>query len=422
MNATSLLAYDKYRSQMTSLLKHDFGTIKVMFKTFQYKLYNSNRNKHLHRQINIAGLIYNHCIALHKRFYRLYGKSLSIYKLQKHLTKLKKMEQYAYWNQVGSQVIQEITERIQEGYQRFFEYVKKKTSKRTSPPGFKKVKKYKSITFKQAGWALDGNRIRIGKQYYGFFNSRPLEGTVKTVTVKRDKCGDIFVFFACEVKEQVKLSMTGEIAGFDFGLKTFLTPSKAEDIEAPLFLKQSLRQLATLNRALAQKKKGSNQRKKAKVELAKLHRQIANQRKNYHFQLAKQLCLRYDVMIFEDLHLKGMQALWGRKVSDLGFSNFLEIVESQATKYGKKLHFVDRFFASSKICSRCKHKKDHLDLKERLFCCENCGLIISRDKNAAINIERVGTSTFGLDIVSPTIIVGEYCSNPESPTINPTVH
>lgn len=417
MNAISHLASDKYRSRMTSLRNSGFGTIRFMYKSFQYKLYHSERNKHLHRQINIAGIIYNHCIAVHKRYYRLYGRSLSIYKLQKHLTRLKKMKKYAYWNQVGSQVIQEITERIQEGYQRFFEYATKKTSKRTSPPGFKKVKKYKSITFKQAGWALDGNRIRIGKRYYGFFNSRPLEGTVKTVTIKRDKCGDIFVFFACEVEEQVKLSMTGEIAGFDFGLKTFLTSSKEEDIEAPLFLKQSLRQLASFNRALARKKKDSNQRKKTKMKLAKLHRQIANQRKNYHFQLAKQLCLKYDVMIFEDLNLKGMQSLWGRKMSDLGFSSFIEIMESQAAKYGKKIHFVDRFFASSKICSHCKHKKEHLDLRERLFCCESCGLVISRDKNAAINIERVGTSTLGLDTVSPTMLVGQYCLTPESPTI-----
>jgi putative transposase len=393
----------------------------MLMKTFQYKLYHSKRNRVLQNQIDIAGLIYNHCIALHKRYYRLYRKFLPMYQLQHHLTKLKKLPKFSFWNTVGSQAIQEITERIDKGYKRFFDYIKKKTSQKISPPGFKKVKRYKSFTLKQAGWALDGNRLRVGKHYYGFFDSRPIEGKVKTVTIKRDRCGDIFVFFACEIENQEILPMTGKIAGFDFGLKTFLT-SREKDIDVPLFLKSSLRQLETKSRRLSFKEKGSQQRQKAKLSLSKLHRHIANQRRDHHFKLAKELCLEYDVMIFEDLHIKGMQAMWGRKISDLGFSDFMAILEGQATKYGKKIHFVDRFFASTKTCSRCHYKKSHIELRERTFCCENCGLIIPRDKNSAINIEGVGASTLGLDVVRPDFNAGKHCLSPESPTIIPSVH
>lgn len=391
-------------------------------RTYQFKLYHSKRNRYLHQQIDIAGCIYNHCIALHKRYYRFYGKYLDIYQLQKHLTKLKKVSKYSFWNLLGSQAIQEITERIDKGYKRFFDFVRKKSTQKVSPPGFKKVKKYKSFTLKQSGWGLDGNRIRIGKHYFGYFASRPIEGNVKTVTIKRDSCGDLFIFFACELEEQLKLPMTGKSAGFDFGLLTFLTPSNGEDILAPLFLKRSLRQLRTCQKSLSRKEKGSNHRKQAKVKVAKLHRRISNLRRNYHFQLGKQLCVEYDNLYFEDLNMKGMQSLWGRKIGDLGFSEFLKILESQATKYDKKVHYVDRYFASTKTCSRCGYKKEQLSLKERMFCCDNCSIVIPRDKNAAICIEKVGTSTFGLDIVRPVIVAGEYCLNPESHTRMYPVH
>ena len=113
-------------------------------KTYCFKLYNANRNRKLHKQINIAGCIYNHCIALHKRYYRLYGKSLSAYSLKTHLTKLKKLERYAFWNTLGSQAIQDIAERIDKGYKLFFRNLKHKIH--TAPPSFRKVKKYHSFT------------------------------------------------------------------------------------------------------------------------------------------------------------------------------------------------------------------------------------------------------------------------------------
>ena len=130
-------------------------------KTCCFKLYKAKRNRKLHRQINAAGLIYNHCIALHKRSYRLYHKSLNVYALQKHLTKLKKMSRFSYLKEIGSQAVQDITQRMDRAYKLFFRNLKRKIH--TAPPSFKKVRKYKSYTLKQAGWKLlEGNAIQIG--------------------------------------------------------------------------------------------------------------------------------------------------------------------------------------------------------------------------------------------------------------------
>ena len=164
------------------------GIIVDSMKTLKFKLYQHKRNRYLKRQINTAGVIYNHAIALHKRYYRMFGKHLNCAKLQKHIARLRK--RIPQRQQLGSQAVQDICKRIEKSYQLFFKY----KENGVKPPSFKKVKKYKSFTLKQAGYKfLGGNRIKIGKRVYQFWNSQPIEGKVKTVTVKRTPLGELFL-------------------------------------------------------------------------------------------------------------------------------------------------------------------------------------------------------------------------------------
>lgn len=362
-------------------------------RTYSFKLYSAKRNRKLHKTINIAGYIYNHCIALHKRYYRMFGKSLTANRLKTHLTKLKKIEKYSFWNQVGSQSIQDIAERIDKGYKLFFRNLKHKI--RTAPPSFKKVRKYKSFTLKQAGYKYaGGNSVVIQGQKYKFHKSRDIEGKIKTVTIKRDALGDIYIFFVCEQESSNQvMARTGKSVGFDFGLKTFLKASDEKDIESPLFFKQNRNTIQKANRNLSRKQKGSNNRKRARLALASLHKRIANQRKDFHFKLAGNLAGEYATICIEDLNLKAMQKLWGRKISDLGFSDFVKILEYQASKTGSQIVKIPRFYPSSKTCSACGFVLEELPLKVRQWTCSNCGAEHDRDKNAAVNILRVGAST-----------------------------
>ena len=301
-------------------------------KTYKFKLYKSKRNKKLHRQINIAGSIYNHCIALHRRYYKIFKKSLRAFSLSKHLTKLKKITRYSHWKLVGSQAIQDISERISRAYALFFRNLQHNI--KTAPPGFKKIRKYKSFTLKQAGYKYNGqdNSIIIQKQKYRFFKSREIEGKICTVTVKRDSLGDIYIYFVCKNDENKVLARTGKSVGFDFGLKTFLTASDGQDIESPLFFKSNSSAIAKLNRRLARKRQGSGNRNSMKNDLCRLYKKTANQRNDFHWKLANKLCGKYAVICMEDLNLKGMQKLYGRKISDLGFAEFLEKLEYVAYK------------------------------------------------------------------------------------------
>ena len=170
------------------------------------------------------------------------------------------------------------------------------------------------------------------------------------------------------------LARTGKMVGFDFGLKTFLTASDRCDIISPLFFKQNSNFVAKLNRELSRKNKGSNNRKKARLKLAKAHEHIANLRKNFHFKLANHLCSEYAFIFIEDLNIKAMQRLWSKKISDLSHSQFVQILKWQAVKFGTTVVEIPRFYPSSKTCSNCDHRLKELSLNQRSWVCPNCGV------------------------------------------------
>ncbi len=361
-------------------------------KTLKFKLYSHKRNKYLKRTINAAGVIYNHCIALHKRYYRMWGKHLNCAKLQSHIAKLRKRN--PFWQLVGSQAVQDICQRIEKAYQLFFKH----HQKGVRPPGFKKVKKYKSFTLKQAGYKfLGGNRIKIGNRTYQYWNSREIDGKVKTLTIKRTALGELFLVVVVDGgNELVIKSEPSSIAGFDFGLKTFLTCSDGSTIESPQFLKQSLKAIKKANQQLSRKQTGSAHREQARKNLVRKYEEVTNRRTDWFWKLAHNLTDRFDVLCFETLNLKGMQGLWGRKISDLAFGEFLEILVFLATKKGKQIIFINPWYPSSKTCSHCGLVLSSLDLSVREWRCPSCQSVNGRDENAAKNICAVGASTVKL--------------------------
>jgi putative transposase len=380
-----------------------------MRKTFMYKLYRSKRSKRLHHQINIGGVIHNHCIALHRRYYRLYKQSLASGRLKAHLAKLKKLVKYRWWSGLGSQAIQDIVERIDTGYQRFLQNVKDrkagKTVRRVGPPTLRKVRHAKSFTLKQAGWKLlDGNRLTIGAPMYKFAQSREIEGTVQTVTIKRDPLGDLSVSCSCVLPaEPLVRVMTGKSAGFDFGLTTYLTGNDGTEIQAPQPFNHGLRRIAHANRQLARKVTGSSNRRKAQQHLARVHRRVAFQRQAFHGESARALCAHYDHITLATLNLQGMKALWGRKVSDLGFATFVATLHHVAAKVGTVVRHIDPWCPSTKRCSVCGCIHQHITLRDRVWTCDACRTTHRRDHNAAVNIFREGASSRGGDHVSQAL-------------------
>ena len=293
-------------------------------KTYCFKLFNSRKNKKLKHKINIAGIIYNHCIALYRRYYRLFHETLNKFKLQKHLAKLKQFEKYSYWSLIPSHAIQDITDRVARAYKLFFENLKR--NKKTSPPRFQKVKKYKSFSYNMVGKnIIIGNRIKIAGDFYKFFKSREIVGNIKLLTIKRDALGDFYVYLVSDESTEIIKTRSGKIVGFDFGLKTFLTSNEGTRIESPLFFKKSSKIIKKLSKKLSHKQSNSHNRERARLDLARAYKKISNQRQDFQYKTALDLCKTFAVICIETLNLKGMQKLWGRKINDLAFFKFVQI-------------------------------------------------------------------------------------------------
>lgn len=348
--------------------------------SYKYKLYRTNKTKHLDRMLREACFVWNHALALQKRYYCLYHKYIGIGKMKAHFAKR------IYRNLLHSQTTQEILERLDTAYQRFF----KRLAKR--PPKFRKAKDFSSILFKQGGYSLNGNVLTVNsiKKRFKFSLSRPYDGKVKTLTIKRSYLGEFFIVMVLDQSPQsIGKSHNGASVGIDFGLKKYMTMSDGTTIDNPQFLKSGLRQLQRKSRNLSRCKPSSHNRERKRLELGRHHEKVVNQRNAFQWQLAHRLCQQYDRIFIEDLQLTGMSALWGRKMADLAHGEFVLKLQYVATKYGVTVHKIDRFYPSSKTCT-CGYVNHGLQLHERTWVCPECGTVHKRDLLAANNILRQG--------------------------------
>ena len=348
--------------------------------SYKYKLYRTKNTKHLDNMLSEACFVWNHALSLQKRYYRTYGKYVSSARMQKHFAKRIKR------TYLHSQSTQEVLQRLDTAYTRFFKHIAKR------PPKYKKTSDFTSFCYKQGGFSLCGNVFHVNsvKKDYRFSLCRPCEGKVKQVRVKRSHLNEWYIYVITDASpKSYTKTHDGASVGIDFGLKTYMTFSDGEKLPHPQFLKRDLKRLQKASRRHSRCAKGSHHREQARLALCRLHESISDKRRDFQWKLAHDLCKRYDHIFIEDLSLNGMSRLWGRKMSDLGHSSFCGILEQVAAKYGCTVHRIDKWFPSSKLCD-CGYKNDNLSLNERTWVCPQCGQIHDRDIHAAEMILRRG--------------------------------
>ncbi len=365
-------------------------------KTEKYEFYHQSNMIQIGNLLDDLHGVHVHLLLLQRRYYRIYKRYASFARVCRHITKLKQRTK-PHWHQLPSQVIQQVAKRIHLGYEKFFDYLEEKkkglSPRKVGKPQIKPKHKYNSLTFTQAGYEVKDNRIHIKylKKWFTFWKRRDWTGTIKTVSIKRDNVGDYYLYLTCEdCQPSEKLPLTGHEAGADFGSKTFLTLSDGTKIASPEFYKHSLKAIRSANKALSRKQYLSHGWFRAKRHLARVHKAIANRRRDWFFKLALRLVRKYDRIAIETLNLEGMKRLWGRKISDIAFGEFSLILEWTCAKYGKTLLKAGRWTATTKPCSDCGYHNTDLRLSDRQWTCPNCGSHHDRDVNAAINILRVG--------------------------------
>ena len=286
---------------------------------------------------------------------------------------------------IHSQVKQNISKRINDAFQHFFRRVKEKKGK-AGFPRFKSSNRYKSITFPQSGFKINHKKICLSKiGNIDIVLHREIKGKIKTLTIKR--CADRwYAIFSCEGIIIDKIKPKERKVGIDVGLENFATLSNGEKIENPRFLKKSERKLTRLQRRLSKKKKGSENRRKARLKVARQHEKIFNQRNDFlHNQTAK-IVRRFKIIAVEKLNINGMikNRYLAKSISDVGWNRFIQMLSYKVENTGGKVKLVNPKY-TSQICSHCGYKQK-MPLSKRTFNCSNCGFKINRDLNASRNI------------------------------------
>jgi putative transposase len=234
----------------------------------------------------------------------------------------------------------------------------------------------------------DGIKIEIHRKF---------EGKIKSVTITKTKSGNYYASILVEtedIKNKVNQAKS-KICGIDLGLKEFATitdDTGTYKIEHPKYLLKAEKKLKRLQRALSRKQKGSKNFEKARRKLAKQHEYVANLRNNFLHKLSKAIVDENQVIVVENLNVKGMQQnpYLSKSISDSGFGKFVSYLEYKADWYGRTLIIADRFYPSSKLCNICGYKHKQLKLSDRYWTCPECGTYHDRDINASINLYKVG--------------------------------
>ena len=363
-------------------------------RTYKYQLREHPQNMRLGNMLDDLCDVHNHFLKLENRYYRIYGKYAGRWRLQPHLTNLLKRT-HQHWAWIPRDTLDAVIVNIHRGFERFFDIPG------TGRPKHKRRGKLRSAKF-QSGYLLEKGRVRLSfkewdepsqsfkfnKRWFLFHQHREWRGTVRYVQILRDAMGTYWIYIITDDASKAFLPATDESVGADFGLETYLTLSTGEKIQHPQPLKKSLSELRTLNKALSRKVKGSGNWWRCVREIARLYRHIANQRKDWHFKLATELCQKFDTIVLETLNLDGMKRLWGRKVSDLAFYQFVEILKFKCFKHNREFLEMGQWTPTTQPCSDCGYHHKDLTLSDRQWTCPKCGSHHDRDVNAAINILR----------------------------------
>jgi putative transposase len=356
----------------------------------------------LDRTLTRCRELYNAGLSERKDAYRYARKSVSYYDQQNVLPEIKAEIRQEYQN-IAAHVLQDVLRRLDRAFQAFF-----RRCKHGENPGFPRFQgrnRYDSFTYPDgAGWKFDGKYLHLSK--IGTIKGklhRELVGKIKTVTIKRE-VDQWYVTFSCEIPEPEKRSMSSEDIGIDLGVTHLATLSNGEMIEHPRYYRKAKKTLEKRQQALSRKKRGSHRRDKARRLVAKAHRKIRNQRKDFLDKESKKLVERYQVLVFEDIKSgnltrrpkpkqdengkylpNGASAKSGLNTSilDAGWGTFVSMCSNKAVCAGRTLIKVNSQF-TSQMCSRCGQVRKK-DLSERWHRCD-CGAELDRDVNAAINI------------------------------------
>lgn len=362
--------------------------------SYKFRIYpNRKQENQILRTFGCCRFVFNYFLAERIEQYKETRKTPTRFQQEKELTALKKS--LIWLKEVDSTALKSAVQTLDIAYQNFFRRVK--LGQKPGYPRFKSKHDHRqSYKSKRVGTNI---RIldkavqlpKLGKVKCRI--SKEVRGRILSATVSRNPSGKYFVSLCCTDVEFDHLPSAGMAVGLDMGIKSFAVSSDGIEYPNHKYLAKSEKKLARLQRQLSRKSKGSKRREKARVQAAKLHEHIANQRKDTLHKLSTDIIRRNDVICIEDLATKNMvkNHRLAKSVSDAGWGEFRRQLAYKAEWHGKQLVVIDRFYPSSQLCSYCGTQwSGTKDLSVRKWYCPHCGTEHDRDVNAARNILSEG--------------------------------
>ena len=374
--------------------------VNCMKLTYKYRLYlNKEQAEELQKIFNFCNFLYNSALQERISFYKKYGKGVSYASQCKALPDIKK-EFAEQTLSIYSQVLQQVLKRLDGSYKSFFRRVKEKADK-VGFPRYKSQDRFRSIVFPQSD--LKGFGVKLlenGKlKIFGIPEEvkvkwhRPFQGRCKQVMLIK-QADKFYIALSCDEVPLEPLAKTGKTIGIDLGISSFITTDDGTKFHHPKPYKTAKEKLAFLNRKLALKQRGSNNRKRAKRSLARAYEKVTNVREDFLHKVSKKLVVENDIIIIEKLNIKSMLEAKGFEVNkgniaDAAWGSFAAKATYKAERAGKMLIEAPPK-NTSKTCSNCSNIDKEQTLKDRVYNCKACGFAMDRDQNAAINIKARG--------------------------------
>jgi putative transposase len=358
--------------------------VKIIKYTYKFRLKPTLDQKVLlNKHFGSVRWTYNYFLNQRKTEYLNNKKSLNYYDQAAELTQIKKVNEWL--KEINSQTLQYSLKCLDMAYQGFF-------NKRTKFPNFKSKRNKNSFTIPQ-NVRYDGTKLIVPKFLDGIemIMERQIKGIIKHCNISKTPTGKYFVSILTELEYQ-PVRKTNQSVGIDLGIKDFLVLSNGTKIKNHRFLKHYERILAENQKYLSRKTKQSNRYEKQRLKLARIYEKVTNSRMDLIHKTTTSLVKQFDTIYLEDLNVKGMMKnhKLAKAIGDVSWGKFIDVLEYKAIWNDKQVIHIDRFFPSSKTCSKCGWINNHLTLKDRNWTCSECGSVHDRDFNAAINILNEG--------------------------------